>query len=100
MQILLRRDWRTPDGVAKAVELLRANGMTPTASGAATISATIAADRFEPMFGVKATPVAPQPSGQTDFGRAGGYESPALRVPEPLDACVESISAAPPHSYY
>ena len=80
--------------------MLRAHGLTPTASGAATISATIAADKFEEMFGVKAVPVAPQPPGQTDFGRSAGFVSPDLKVPAPLADCVESISAAPSHSYY
>jgi hypothetical protein len=100
LQILLRHEWRTPDGVAKALDILRANGLTPTGSGAATISATIPADKFEEMFGVKATQVAPQPPDRTDFGRSGGYVSPDLKVPDPLAACVDSISAAPSHSYY
>ena len=100
LQILLRREWRTPDGVAKALDLLRANGLAPTGSGAATISATIAADKFEEIFGVKATQVTAQPPGRADFGTSGGYVSPDLKVPPPLAACVDSISAAPSHTYY
>ncbi|KJC58752.1 hypothetical protein UP10_22030 [Bradyrhizobium sp. LTSPM299] len=100
LQVLLRREWRTPDGVAKALDVLRANGLTPTGSGAATISATIPVDKFEEMFGVKATQVAPQPPDRADFGRSGGYVSPDLKVPDPLVTCVDSISAAPSHSYY
>jgi hypothetical protein len=82
------------------MDLLRANGLSPVSSGAATISATIPVDKFEEMFGVKATPVAPRPPGQADFGRSAGYSSPELKVPEVLAACVDSISAAPSHTYY
>ncbi|MFB9268476.1 hypothetical protein ACFFWD_36065 [Bradyrhizobium erythrophlei] len=100
LQILLRREWRTPGGIAKVLDILRANGLTPTTSGVATVSAAITQEKFEEMFGVKAAPTAPQPPGNTEFGRASGHVSPELKVPAPFAEWVESISVAPGHSYY
>jgi hypothetical protein len=52
------------------------------------------------MFGVTATETAPRPPGKTDFGVSGGHVSPDLKVPDALADHVDSITAAPGHSYY
>jgi hypothetical protein len=99
LQILLRHDWRTSQGVEKAHTALRSLGMTPTVGGLATISAEIEPAKFEEVFGVTVTETAPQPPGGQEFGRSGGYISPDLKVPTALSDYVESISAAPGHIY-
>jgi hypothetical protein len=70
-------------------------GLTPTAAGLVTISAEVGAERFEDLFGVPASELAPRPPGERDFGESGGHVSPELTVPTPLLQYVESISAAP-----
>jgi hypothetical protein len=56
-------------------------------------------DRFESLFGVKAVEIAPRQGGATDFGASGGHVSADLTVPAQLAQLVQSISAAPPHTY-
>jgi hypothetical protein len=99
LQILLRREWRNAQGVDKVHGLLPALGITPTVGGVAAISAEIEAEQFKELFGVTATATAPQPPGERDFGKSGGYTSPDLKVPAALSEFVESISAAPGHIY-
>jgi hypothetical protein len=85
--------------VEEVKKLLTSLGLTPTASGAATISAEVEPARFEKLFGVRASEVMPRPPGERDFGASGGHVSPPLPVPKPLVQHVESISVAPPHLY-
>jgi hypothetical protein len=99
LQILLRREWRTPQGIEKVREILRSIELIPTSGGAATISAEVEPKQFEETFGVTATATAPQPPGKNEFGGSAGYVSPDLKVPAALSEFVESISAAPGHSY-
>jgi hypothetical protein len=99
LQILLRREWRTAQGVAKTQEIMRSLGLVPSAGGLATVSADIEPDKFKDMFGVTATETAPQPPGQQSAGTSGGYVSPDLKVPAALSDYVQSISAAPGHIY-
>jgi hypothetical protein len=74
-------------------------GLTPTASGLATISAEVTPEHFESLFGVAAREIALRSPSKRDFGRSGGHTSAKLTVPPPLAQYVESISAAPPHLY-
>jgi hypothetical protein len=99
VQILLRSEWRSPQGVDKVRGLLASLGFTPTAAGLATISADLAPDKFREMFGVTATEIAPRPAGEREFGRSGGSAPQPLKVPAALSEFVESISAVPPHIY-
>jgi hypothetical protein len=99
LQVLLRREWRTSQGIDEVRRILTSVGLTPTAAGLATISAEVGAERFEDLFGVPASELAPRPPGERDFGESGGHVSPELTVPTPLLQYVESISAAPPHTY-
>ena len=99
LQLLLHREWRTADGIEEVRKILDSLGITLTASGLATISADIEAERFESVFGVKATRIAARGPGAEDFGTSGGHQSVDLAVPAQLEKYVASISAAPPHSY-
>jgi hypothetical protein len=99
LQILLRREWRTSNGTEEVRKILIAIGLKPTASGLATISAEAEPERFESLFGVKATEIAPRGPGETDFGTSGGHASADLAVPAQLAQYVQSISAAPPHTF-
>lgn len=99
LQILLRQEWRTPQGVEKITAILRSVGLMPTVGGLATISADVEPETFKALFGVTATETAPQPGTEREFGRSGGHISPELTVPAALSEFVESISAAPGHIY-
>jgi hypothetical protein len=99
LQILLRRQYRTPEAADQVRKILLSLGLTPTAVGLATLSADAEPSRFESLFGVKTTEILPRPPGKTDFGASGGHVSPDLPVPATLQPYVESISAAPPHTY-
>jgi len=100
LQILLRREWRSPDGLNKVKEILPSIGLTLTAAGATTISAEVEPKAFEETFGVVATESTRQLPGNNEFGRSAGHNSPDLKVPAALSDFVESISAAPAHSYF
>jgi hypothetical protein len=99
LQLLLRKEWRNPQGIEKVRGILSSLGLSPTAGGLVTISADIEPEKFKNMFGVTATETAPQPPGEREAGRSGGYISPDLKVPAALSDYVESISAAPGHIY-
>jgi len=100
LQVLLRREWRTPEGIEEVSGLLTSMGITPTATGLATISADVEQERFEKLFGQTAREIAPKPPGERNFGESGGHVTPELTVPAPLRQHVQSISAAPPHIYF
>ena len=98
LQILLRKDWRTPEGLDAVKKIAAALGITPTAAGAATLSGEMEAQAFESLFGQKAQVLSPQPRGKEDFGTPGGAVAGTLSVPEPLGEYVESISVALPYT--
>src|SRR5882724_6290711 len=95
LQVLLRANWRSPQGLDKVREILASLGLTPTTGGLVTISAEVEPEKFKQVFGVTAIETAPQPPGAQEFGRSGGYSSPELQVPAALSEYVQSISAAP-----
>ena len=97
LQILLRKPWRTSEGIERVRDLIETMGMQPTLSGRTTLSAEIAEDSFEQVFHVPVTKVAGQPPSDRDFGRSGGDVSEDLMVPEALDEYVESITVASPY---
>ena len=99
LQLLLRANWRNPQGLYKVREILASLGLTPTTGGLVSISAEVGPEKFTEVFGVKAVETAPQPLGAQEFGRSGGYTSPELQVPAALSEYVQSISAAPGHTY-
>jgi hypothetical protein len=100
LQILLRREWRSSDGVEKVREILSSIGLTPTIAGAATISAEMDLKSFEKTFGVVATETPQQPPHNNELGRSAGHVSPDLKIPAALSDYVESISAASGHIYF
>jgi hypothetical protein len=99
LQLLLRSNWRSPQGLDKVRQILASLGLTPTAGGLATISAEVEPEKFKEIFGVTATETAPQPPAGQEFGRSGGYTSPELQVPAALSEYVQSISTASGHIY-
>ena len=98
LQLLLRREWRNAEGINHAKRLASTVGLNITTAGVASVSAETCLADFERIFGTRVEEIAPRPSGQQDFGSPGGYAAGDLRVPEPLQAYVESISVAPPHT--
>lgn len=99
LQILLRKEWRTPQGVEEVRNLLVSFGITTTAAGAATLSAELGDSRFRDVFGTTAIDTPPSSPGEGEFGRSGGHVSQDLKVPAALSEYVESVSAAPSHIY-
>jgi hypothetical protein len=103
LQVLLRPEWRTPDGVANVLSILQTLGINPTVSGQAAISAEAPPDAFELLFGPQAaqrvTQVPPRGPADRDSGRSGGQLSPDLSIPPALQPFVQSITTAPPHLY-
>src|SRR5512142_2224861 len=85
LQLLLRKEWRTREGVAAVLRELRALDMRPTGSGAATVSAEVGARAFERRFGSLSAVVR--------------FETDTLETPPSLRDCVESITVAPRHTY-
>jgi hypothetical protein len=88
LQILLRKPWRTKEGVATAREVCTRLGIEPTASGAATVSGRITPAVFETLFSISAENAA-----------APTTATRALPIPPELQEFVESITIAPPHIY-
>ncbi len=85
LQLLLRKEWRTREGVAAVRRALRALDIRPTGSGAATVSAEVGARAFERRFGPLSAVVR--------------FEKDTLETPPALRDCVESITVAPRHTY-
>jgi hypothetical protein len=100
IQVLLRRERRTTDGIAEARNALVEAGFRPTAFGLATISAELDRDRFRTFFGTSSTEVPPRRPGGGDFGQSGGHVSESLNVPQSLEPYVEALSVAPGHTYF
>ena len=80
LQLLLKRESRNPAAIQAAHETLKAAGITPTASGAATISGEVSPEAF-----------------RTLFPGASETSSDALPVPKALAQHVESVTLAPQH---
>ena len=97
LQLLLRKQWRTPEGVESVRKAAAAIGMTPTASGAASVSAEMDPAAFSKLFGQPVQHLPRRPAGPTDFGTSSGGASGPLKVPAALSDYVESITVAPPH---
>jgi len=85
LQILLRKERRTPESVAAVRRILESLGIRVSASGAATVSAAVEADRIEAIFGE----VRPLIQFRTD----------TLPIPELLRDYLESVSVSPKHIY-
>ena len=85
LQILLKKEKRTPAGVAAVRAALEALGIPPTASGAASVSAAAEREVVARVFGHTA--------------ENAGLLGDTLPVPESLQEYVEHISIAPKHEY-
>jgi hypothetical protein len=100
IQVLLKREWRTPGGIDEVRKALVEAGFMPTVGGLTSVSADIDEDRFRTLFGTSPTEVLPQPLGARDFGQSGGHVSGPLKVPQSLERYIETISVAPGHTYF
>ena len=80
LQLLLKEEFRHPDGIRAASEAAAAVGIRPVASGYATLSGDIAPETFQTVF----------PGELPESGAL-------LTVPASLKHCIESISMPPPH---
>jgi hypothetical protein len=98
LQILLRKAWRTPQGIDTVKNIAKSLGIKPTASGVATLSCEIEPQAFESLFVRNVRGARPRPSGERDSGLLGAADSGLLAVPEPLREYVESITVAPPYT--
>jgi hypothetical protein len=95
--MLLRKPWRTAEGIARVQEIASSLGINPSASGRASVSGKVSSDLFVKLFAVSPTPVEPKKPGTEDFGSAGGYTTEMeLPIPRELEKYVESISVVPP----
>ena len=90
LQVLLRKPWRNPEGIAKVRSLMQDLGITTTASGAASISAEVDPALVESIFGAK---LGPREAQRTTAVR----EFP---LPDSLREYAESITVAPRHIVY
>jgi len=59
LQILLRSQWRNPEGIRRVLDLARSLGLEPTRSGMTSLSVRIRADDFRAVFGVPFQDVSP-----------------------------------------
>ena len=89
VQILLRPDMRTPEGIKTVKRMLASLGMKPTASGAASISAVVKEKRFSTLFG----------SGAQEASETAGMQAAPLSVPDALKEYVAGVSVAPDPLY-
>jgi hypothetical protein len=95
--ILLRKSWRTSEGIARVQEIASSLGIQLSTYGRASVSGKVSADRFAKLFSVSPVPVEPTKPGTDDFGSAGGYTTDTtLPIPRELEEYVESISVIPP----
>jgi len=99
LQILLRKEYRKPEGIAAVNQIVSGLGIRPTGTGFASLSGEISQQAFESMFSSSERTGSPQPM-TTEPGSAGSSEYRELPVPEALKDYVESITVAPPHVYF
>jgi hypothetical protein len=97
LQLLLNPKWRTPEGIAQVKRIAQSLGISPTVTGAASVSAEMEPEPFEKLFATKAIPIAARKPNATDFGTSGGFASGDLEVPAMLSEFVQSVTVAPAH---
>ena len=97
ISLLLRKDWRTAEGIERVKEIAGSLDIRPSASGRTSISGKIPLESFVKIFQVSPIPVEPRPPGESDFGSPGGYTvETELHIPTQLKAYVELISVVSP----
>jgi hypothetical protein len=84
LQILLRKESRTPEGRRRVEEACRTLDLETTGVGVASLSARASSAAYQRLFGGV-------PPGEAALTTA------TLPVPEVLRADVESITLSPPH---
>jgi hypothetical protein len=97
LQILPKKEYRNPAGIELLRSKLKSAGLNFISAGYASISAEIDEVSFGELLGSKLRVIEPKPSGDRDFGAAGGYAADsAIVIPSSLAPWVESITIAPP----
>jgi len=97
ISILLRKDWRTAEGMARVKEIAGSLDMRPSGSGRVSISGKIPIESFVKLFQVLPIPIEPKSPGESDFGSPGGYTvETELQIPTQLKKYVEAISLVSP----
>ncbi len=97
ISILLRKKWRTPEGLARVKEIADSLEIRPSASGRASISGKMQLESFVKLFHVSPIPVEPKSRGGGDFGSPGGYTVESdIEIPTQLKEYVEVISLVSP----
>lgn len=97
ISILLRKKWRTPQGIARVKEIASSLEIHPSASGRTSISGKIPLESFVKLFQVSPIPVAPKSPGEGDFGSPSGYTiETELQIPTQLKEYIEVISLVSP----
>ena len=97
ISILLRKQCRTPEGIARVKEIAGSLGIRPSASGRTSISGKMPIESFVKIFQVSPTPIEPRSPGKSDFGSSGGYTvDTELHIPTQLKEYVEVISVVSP----
>ena len=97
ISMLLRKKWRTPEGLARVKEIADSLEIRPSASGRASISGKMPLESFVKLFQVSPVAVEPKLRGERDFGSPGGFTVESdLEIPTQLKDYVEVISLDSP----
>ena len=86
-----------PEAGSRVEEIVSRMGVRISQRGSVTLSGSVSKEDFQRLFGAKPIEVPPEPPGDLNFGRPGGYEvKEDLSVPQELAEYVELVSVIPP----
>ncbi len=95
--VVLKKEKRSPEDIARVTEIARSMGLEPKAKGLATVSVRASTESFQRIFGETVKQVPPLPPGDNDAGAPGGMVvEDRLPIPSELTEFVEAISVVPP----
>jgi hypothetical protein len=94
LQILLKKEHRTPSALQSARVALQKVGLHPVSSGAASLTVDATPETLASLFG--STPAATEARHAAEKG----VPASEFSVPPELAEFVESISIAPKHLYF
>ena len=95
--LLLVKNHRDPDGVARVQAIATQLGMNVTSAGKTSVCCTVSGSVYKKMFGTKPIKIDEKPAGSFDVGTPSGFAADdSLSVPSELQNLVEIISVEPP----
>ena len=95
--VVLKKEKRSPEDIARVTEIARSMGLEAKAKGLATVSVRASTESFQKIFGETVKQVPPLPSSDSDAGAPGGMVvEEGLPIPSELTEFVEAISVVPP----